>query len=241
MLSECFGSQNVSIVAEEDVDTLSKAESADLLQMVVTTVNESLAKAHTFGLKSPDKALGASQVLEAISRCNSNGGPVGRHWVLDPVDGTLGFVRGGQYAVALALIDNGHVILGVLGCPNYPMNEEGLNNHDQHNRIVSKLSSHTPDLWGEGCVMYTRRGSGEAWMQPLIHGDKKLEWPNFAKNIRVSDIDDPALATFCEPVERANSNHTFTAGLANSVGLRCASFHPAYYYCQTLRNITYFL
>uniref|UniRef100_A0A5B6ZRC4 3'(2'),5'-bisphosphate nucleotidase n=1 Tax=Davidia involucrata TaxID=16924 RepID=A0A5B6ZRC4_DAVIN len=220
ILSEFFGSQNVSIVAEEDVQTLSKADSADLLEAVVCTVNECLAEAPRFGLKSPDKALGASQVLEAISRCSSSGGPVGRHWVLDPVDGTLGFVRGDQYAVALALIEDGQVVIGVLGCPNYPMKKEWLNYHHQHYRSMSKLSLPTPDSWEEGCVMYAGRGSGEAWMQPLVHADKKLEWPNFARVIRVSSTDDPALATFCEPAEKANSNHSFTAGLAHSVGLR---------------------
>ncbi|KAL7249528.1 hypothetical protein ACSBR1_011679 [Camellia fascicularis] len=219
MLSEYFGSQNVSIVAEEDVKTLSKGDSADLLDAVVSTVNECLAEAPRFGLKRPNKTIGNSQVLEAISRCNSSGGPTGRHWALDPVDGTLGFVRGDQYAVALALIDNGRVVLGVLGCPNYPMRKEWLNIHHQHYRSMSK-SLPSPHSWEEGCVMYASRGSDEAWMQPLIRGDEKFEWPNFAKLIRVSSIDDPALATFCEPVEKTNSNHSFTAGLAHSVGLR---------------------
>jgi 3'(2'), 5'-bisphosphate nucleotidase len=44
----------------------------------------------------------------------------GRFWVLDPIDGTKGFLRAGQYAVALALIESGQVVLGVLGCPNLP-------------------------------------------------------------------------------------------------------------------------
>ena len=39
-------------------------------------------------------------------------------WVIDPIDGTKGFLRGGQYAIALALIENGKVRLGMLGCPN---------------------------------------------------------------------------------------------------------------------------
>ncbi len=43
--------------------------------------------------------------------------PTGRYWTLDPIDGTKGFVRGDQYATALALIDDGEVVLGVLGCP----------------------------------------------------------------------------------------------------------------------------
>ncbi|XAR56577.1 3'(2'),5'-bisphosphate nucleotidase [Bertholletia excelsa] len=218
VLSEYFGSQNVSIVAEEDVQTLASPDATNLLNTVVSTVNECLAEAPKFGLKGPKENLRNSQVLEAISRCNSTSGPTGRHWVLDPVDGTLGFLRGDQYAIALALIKDGEVVVGVLGCPNYTTRKEGLNYHHQ-NQTVSKslLLSHS---WDEGCVMYARKGSGEAWMQPLINGDEKLEWPNSAKQIRVSSIDDPAQATSCEPVERANSNHSFTAGLALSVGLR---------------------
>lgn len=49
-----------------------------------------------------------------------NGGDAsgGTYWTLDPIDGTKGFLRGEQYAVALGLIENGEVVLGVLGCPN---------------------------------------------------------------------------------------------------------------------------
>jgi 3'(2'), 5'-bisphosphate nucleotidase len=38
-------------------------------------------------------------------------------WTLDPVDGTKGFLRRQQYAVALALIVDGRVQVGALGCP----------------------------------------------------------------------------------------------------------------------------
>ncbi|CBI18595.3 unnamed protein product, partial [Vitis vinifera] len=186
LLSKCFGSRNVSIMAEEDVQNISKAGTAGLLEAVVKTVNECLADAPRFGLIGPEMVLGTKEVLEAISRCNSEGGQTGRFWVLDPVDGTLGFVRGDQYAIALALIEDGEVVLGVLGCPNYPMKKE----------------------------------CGKAWMQPLLNGNKKLEWPNSARPVQVSSIDNPALATFCEPVEKANSSHSFTTGLAHSVGLR---------------------
>ncbi|XP_007021305.2 PREDICTED: PAP-specific phosphatase HAL2-like [Theobroma cacao] len=219
LLSEFLEGQNVSIVAEEDVQTLSKSDAADLLAAVVNSVNECLAEAPKYGLQCPRDALGTSKILEAISRCNSTGGPTGRHWVLDPVDGTLGFVRGDQYAVALALIEEGKLVLGVLGCPNYPMKKELLNyNHQRHQTMPKSLPP--SDIWEKGCVMYARRGSGQAWMQPLIHRDTKFEWPNSARLIQVSPVDDPSLATFCEPVEKANSNHSFTAGLANSMGLK---------------------
>ncbi|KAB8218164.1 hypothetical protein BDV33DRAFT_129680 [Aspergillus novoparasiticus] len=41
-----------------------------------------------------------------------------RSWVLDPVDGTATFINGQQYAVCLALVENGVQKLGVLGGPN---------------------------------------------------------------------------------------------------------------------------
>lgn len=219
LLSEFLEGWSVSIVAEEDVQTLSKPEAASLLSAVVNTVNECLAEAPKYGLQCPKKVLGTSQILEAISRCNSTGGPTGRHWVLDPVDGTLGFVRGDQYAVALGLIEDGKLVLGVLGCPNYPMKKELLNYNHQCNQI-KPTSPPSSDIWQKGCVMYASRGTGQAWMQPLIHGDTKFEWPNSATLLQASPVDDPSLATFCEPVEKANSNHLFTEGLANSIGLK---------------------
>lgn len=219
LLSEFLEGRSVSIVAEEDVQTLSKPEAASLLSAVVNTVNECLAEAPKYGLQCPKKVLGTSQILEAISRCNSTGGPTGRHWVLDPVDGTLGFVRGDQYAVALGLIEDGKLVLGVLGCPNYPMKKELLNYNHQCNQI-KPTSPPSSDIWQKGCVMYASRGTGQAWMQPLIHGDTKFEWPNSATLLQASPVDDPSQATFCEPVEKANSNHLFTEGLANSIGLK---------------------
>lgn len=203
VLAQVFGGQNLSIVAEEDTESLSKAESLGLLGAVSSAVNEALSEASKYGLPKSDKPLGTADILEAIGRCNSVGGPKGRHWVLDPVDGTLGFVRGDQYAVALALIENGKVLLGVLGCPNYPVKKEGLSN-----------GCNQPGA--KGCVMYAKRGSGQAWMQPLIPGG----YPESATLLKVSSVDDPVLATVCEPVERANSNHLFTAGLADSMGVR---------------------
>ncbi|XP_054800283.1 PAP-specific phosphatase HAL2-like [Prosopis cineraria] len=220
ILSECLGSKNISILAEEDVETLSKTSSSGLLEAVVKTVNECLAEAPQFGVEAPKSALGASEVLEIISRCNSVGGPTGRFWALDPVDGTLGFVRGDQYAIALALIEDGEVMLGVLGCPNYPMRKEWLTYSHRYHRIISKLTPPTSETWDKGCVLYARRGSGGAWMQPLVQFNKKFVWPNYAKQVSVSSIDNPSLATFCEPVEKANSSHSFTEGLAHSVGLR---------------------
>lgn len=70
-----------------------------------------------------------------------------RFWTLDPIDGTKGFLRGDQYAVALALIEDGQAQIGVLGCPNL---SEGWR----------------PDLDGEGSLVVAVRGQG-TWTMPI--------------------------------------------------------------------------
>lgn len=59
------------------------------------------------------------EVLAWIDRGDAKA-DTARYWTIDPIDGTKGFLRGEQYAVALGLIENGEVVLGVLGCPNLP-------------------------------------------------------------------------------------------------------------------------
>ncbi|CAK9325165.1 unnamed protein product [Citrullus colocynthis] len=61
-------------------------------------------------------------------------------------------------------------------------------------------------------------------MQPLVHGDKKLDWPNSVSLIQVSSTDDSGLATFCGPVGKRNSNHSFNAGMAHCVGLSMVKY-----------------
>ena len=94
-----------AIVAEEDSQTLQ--ENPQLMQRV-TGYLTSFAE----GTASPQT------VCDWI---DWGGGEVGeRFWTLDPIDGTKGFLRGDQYAIALALILHGEVKLGVLSCPNLP-------------------------------------------------------------------------------------------------------------------------
>ncbi len=61
--------------------------------------------------------ISENSILEAIDRGGSKGGAKGRFWVLDPIDGTRGFIQNEPYAIALALIEEGKVVLGLLGCP----------------------------------------------------------------------------------------------------------------------------
>ena len=97
---------NIPLVGEEDAQLLRKNE--ELRQKVCAVVQEVL----------PDKT--EEEILNAIDRGTHEGGQTGTFWVLDPIDGTKGFLRKQQYAIALGLVKNGEVTLGVLGCPNLP-------------------------------------------------------------------------------------------------------------------------
>ncbi|MGH8508835.1 MAG: 3'(2'),5'-bisphosphate nucleotidase [Gammaproteobacteria bacterium] len=60
---------------------------------------------------------GESDVLSAIDLGNHDA-TASAYWTVDPIDGTKGFLRLGQYAVSLAYIEAGEVVVGVMGCPN---------------------------------------------------------------------------------------------------------------------------
>ncbi len=92
-----------TIVAEEDSSALQDAQHADQLASITRFV------AHHIPHASP------AAVCEWIDR--GKGDPHQRFWVLDPIDGTKGFLRRDQYAVALALIEDGTVKWGFLACP----------------------------------------------------------------------------------------------------------------------------
>ncbi|KAG6113756.1 hypothetical protein E4U31_008062 [Claviceps sp. LM219 group G6] len=51
------------------------------------------------------------------------GGPHGRFWAMDPVDGTASFLRGEQYAVSLALLEHGKEILAAVVYPNLQLRQ----------------------------------------------------------------------------------------------------------------------
>ncbi|MEM9978898.1 MAG: 3'(2'),5'-bisphosphate nucleotidase [Cyanobacteria bacterium P01_D01_bin.2] len=101
MLKDAFPTD--PIVGEEDADDLRTPEMADRLAKVTHYVQAVLPEATD------------AQVPSWIDQGNGDVSP--RYWTLDPIDGTKGFLRGDQYAVALAMVEDGEIKVGVLGCP----------------------------------------------------------------------------------------------------------------------------
>lgn len=102
---------NDKIVGEEDASKL--RQDPNLRSKIWNLVQE----ASNDNLDIP-KLNDENEMCDTIDKGNSEGGNQGRIWALDPIDGTKGFIRKGQYAVCLALIIDGKVELGVIGCPN---------------------------------------------------------------------------------------------------------------------------
>jgi 3'(2'), 5'-bisphosphate nucleotidase len=80
-------------------------------------------------------AAGAEQIVRLVGR--ALGRPIGLDeilnwidhrgsespftWVIDPIDGTKGFLRRDQFAVAVGLLHQGRPAAGVLACPHLPV------------------------------------------------------------------------------------------------------------------------
>jgi HAL2 family 3'(2'),5'-bisphosphate nucleotidase len=105
-LAEQLG--EATIVGEESAGALRTSDQSAVLEAVVGAVRR----------HRPD--VSSDDVLGAIDSCNHDA-TARAYWTLDPVDGTKGFLRGQQYAIALARIENGDVHIGVMGCPNLPV------------------------------------------------------------------------------------------------------------------------
>ena len=170
---------NDVIVGEEDASLL-RADDGEELRNKVTQHVQSILP-----------GVSEDEVLSAIDRGNHGGGAKGRFWVLDPIDGTKGFLRGEQYAVALALIEDGDVKLGGLGCPNLPHNLE------------------KPD-GPAGCIFISIKDQG-AFQLPINGGTEE--------QIHTSPCTDLKEARFCESVESGHSSQSTTSKIAESLGI----------------------
>ncbi|CAN1215706.1 SAL1 phosphatase [Linum perenne] len=173
-----------SLVAEEDSGDLRNDSAQDIRARITELVNDTLSTDGSFS------TLSVEQVLKAIDCGISEGGSTGRHWVLDPIDGTKGFVRGDQYAIALALLDEGKVVLGVLGCPNLPQ----------------------PSPGEVGCLFFATVGAG-TYMQSL-EGDLPLQ------QVTVTATENPEEASFFESYEAAHSLRGLTSSIAEKLGVK---------------------
>jgi len=131
---------NDSVVAEENSQSLK--QNTHLLERVTNYVSRYLSE----DTQQKDN-ISDRDVCNWIDRGSGEIGDC--FWTLDPIDGTKGFLRQDQYAIALAWIVDGQVQLGVLGCPNLPHQLDDAN---------SERGCLFVAVRGEGTSIYTLKG-----------------------------------------------------------------------------------
>ncbi|XP_062202421.1 3'(2'),5'-bisphosphate nucleotidase [Phragmites australis] len=186
-------SDSFSLVAEEDSEELRKDGAEEILENITDLVNETIFDDGSYSI-----SFSKEGILSAIDDGKSEGGPSGRHWVLDPIDGTKGFLRGDQYAIALALLDEGKVVLGVLACPNLPLSSISNLNGSSSGDQVGALFSATI---GCGAEVESLDGSPP-------------------QKISVCSTENPVNASFFESYESAHSMHDLTSSIAEKLGVQ---------------------
>ena len=166
---------NDIIVAEEDSTELRKPANLKILERAAHYVHDFVPGS------SPEKVCSWIDYSSHVTK--------DRFWTLDPIDGTKGFLRGDQYAIALALIENGLVKLGVMGCPN---------------PYVDKNQPHGK----RGTLFLALRGKGSFQMD--MEGRHK-------ETLSVSKVENPPDAFFTESVEANHADHLFHQRLAEKL------------------------
>lgn len=141
-------------VGEESADAL--RDNATLRQQVWDLVASTRLDNSEIPLASPASVEEMLEVIDLGGR--GKGGPVGRVWMLDPIDGTATFLRGEQYAISLALIEDGKEKVGVLGCPNLSLR-------------TGRVQESVVDERGYGLMLSAVKGQG-ATIRPI--GTKSL-------------------------------------------------------------------
>ncbi len=134
---------DIPIVGEEESTDLKKPENSGVFIKIENFLKNE---------KNLYDRLYKNDILESIDLGCAEPNP-NIFWTLDPIDGTKGFLRGEQYAVALALIKNGEVILGISGCPNLSIEKEPGN---------------------EGFIFFSVKGEGSSQINCQTQESKKI-------------------------------------------------------------------
>ncbi len=167
------------IIAEEDSQFLRDPDNAEFLTKVHTAVSRRLGECD------------AGEICEWIDRGGASEYS-SRFWTLDPIDGTKGFLRKEQYAVSLALIVDGVIQVGVLGCPNLPL---------------------TVNAQADGGSLFSAVKGQGGNVRPLEPPDAT------AQPVTASTTSDSEKGRLCESVESGHSSHDDSAVIAERLGI----------------------
>ncbi len=166
--------EDLHLVAEEDSAFLRDEDNTVYLDATLAAVKEVWPEATE------------QKLLDAI---DLGAGDTNHHsfWTLDPIDGTKGFLRNQQYAVALGFVEKDTPTIGIMGCPNLPID----------------LSEPFDERDPKGCLYMAIQGDG---VYESCCDDVKAE------TIRITRLDhvEGEEISVCASVEKAHTDMSAT-------------------------------
>jgi 3'(2'), 5'-bisphosphate nucleotidase len=171
------------LVAEEDADYLRTSAGEDDLEKVTGYVHSFLPHARP------------GRVCQWIERGKGKPFSLDSFWTLDPIDGTKGFLRGGQYATGLAFIKNGELELAAIGCPEL------------------ELQGHKS--FGKGVALFAGRGRG-CWAASLDDLEDVKRWVR----VEVSKCRDIFQARLLDSFDPEHKNEEKSQRIREMLGIK---------------------
>ncbi len=167
-----------AVISEEGAEHLRENVGEAGSEQIVRLVSEVLERPLTF-----------EEVCEAIDHEGRAGSPW--TWTIDPIDGTKGFLRRDQYAVAIGVLHEGVPAVGVLACPNLPVDLD------------------RPD--GPRGVLFWGGGGHPTHLEPLDGGEPR--------EVRVSSETDPAKWRVLGSVESSHGDPKLVLEMMERAGV----------------------
>lgn len=157
--------QDDSFLAEEGADELRQNES--LLNQVWDLVASARSSFESAQLRTPGSKGELPDLIDLGGKNQRSDS--GRTWVFDPIDGTVPFLQGQQYAINCAFLIDGIEQVAIIGCPNMDIDS-------------ATSSDHATDVEGLGLMVFAVRGEG-TWVRPIQTGSK-LASPKRTERLR---------------------------------------------------------
>lgn len=220
---------NFCLIGEEDAAILSLEENAAILDKVVDAVNTiyprrkymekclSLKKDCDADPNEPffrdfDSIWTPREILDVIAHCNNSGheSTSKDFWTLDPIDGTKGFLRQGQYAIGLAFIRAGIPLIGIIAAPNAPFD---------HWTAAAEVVPFIPEPNFVGSLFHAYTGGG-SFIRPLVTTDNDIDNINSSdyevstkRRITTSFLQDCSQIIFSESFEAGHTDRSLAAAV----------------------------
>ena len=169
---------NHGVIAEEGAEHLREHAGDASTEQIVRLVGRALGQEVSF-----------EQVCDWIDHEGAEGADF--TWAIDPIDGTKGFLRRDQFAVAIGVLRDGEPYAGVLACPNLPLAGPGAD--------------------GPRGVMFVSAPGHGATVEPLDGAG--------AQPVHVSSVSDPGGVRVLGSVESAHGDPRVLTAVIEDLGL----------------------